>query len=296
MSDPSAARPTTGLWHRIPVVLRAIVVGLLVTEVGITAWGVVLVAVPPPLSLAVMSAFLVLYWLFFSGSMFWQATKEARRDCFRETSLAPATWKWGLVAAALFVVAMEASIFTLFRLVPFPGEQFVRPALLEGTPTPGLWAALVVASLVAGVCEETGFRGYLQRPLEKRYGPAGAVAVSTAAFAALHLNQPWALTLMPPILLAGVLLGVLAYASRSLVPGMIGHAVMDVFNFSYWWWSLTGRYDRRTVFETGVDLDFVVWAGTLVLSLALFVLAVAKLPAFRRVPDAAARGMAGAVA
>jgi hypothetical protein len=48
-------------------------------------------------------------------------------------------------------------------------------------------------------------------------------------------------------------LGLLAYSSQSLIPGMIGHAAMDVFNFSYWWWSLIGRYDRQPVFETGID-------------------------------------------
>jgi membrane protease YdiL (CAAX protease family) len=283
MSDQSTVRPYAGLWQRVPLGVRAIAVGLIVTEVGITGWAVVLVGVPPLLWPVVVPALLALYWLFFSGRLFGRASRPLRRECFRETSLAPATWKWGLAAAALFVVAMEASIFTLFRLVPFPDEQFVRPAVVRGMPAAALWAGLIAASLVAGLCEETGFRGYVQRPLEGRYGPGVAIAISTAAFAALHLNQPWAITLMPPILLAGVLLGVLAYSSGSLIPGIIGHAVMDVFNFSYWWWSLIGHYDRRTVFETGVDGDFVLWAGTLAGSLLLFWFVAGQLRAAR--PD-----------
>ncbi len=227
-------------------------------------------------------AFLVLYWLFFSGRMFWPTTMETRRANFRANPLSPALWTWGLGAAALFVVVLESSIFTLFRLIPYPAEQFVPLPMLRDAPTAWLWAAAIVASLVAGICEETGFRGYIQRPLEAHYGPAVAIAITTVAFAALHLNQPWAITLMLPILLASLMLGALAYASRSLLPGIVGHAVMDVFNFSYWWWHLIGTYDKSTVFETGVDFDFVAWAGTLAVSLTLFVLAVLKLLAVRR--------------
>ena len=272
-----SARPGTGLWSRIPLVIRAIVLGLLVAEVGITSWGILLVGTSPLVAVVAMPVLLVLYWLIFSGQVFWPATMPTRRENFRETSLSTATWMWGLGAAALFVVALESSIFTLFRLIPYPAEQFVPPAMFEGVPTAGLWAALVVASLVAGICEETGFRGYIQRPLEARYGPAAAITIATLSFAAFHLNQPWAITLMLPILLASVMLGALAYASRSLIPGIIGHAVMDVFNFSYWWWQLIGTYDRGTVFETGLDLDFAFWSGTLAISLALFALVVRKL-------------------
>jgi membrane protease YdiL (CAAX protease family) len=122
----------------------------------------------------------------------------------------------------------------------------------------------------------------MQRPLEARYGPAMAIAITTITFAAFHFNQPWVITLMPPILLASVMLGVLAYAARSLIPGMIGHAAMDVINFSYWWWSLAGHYDRKTIFDSGIDSDFVVWGSALLVSLALFLLVVRKLLMLRR--------------
>jgi membrane protease YdiL (CAAX protease family) len=282
MAAQNSARANAGLWTRIPLVIRTIIIGILVAEAGIAVWAILLLAAPPVIAVPAMLAFLVLYWLFFSGRILWPATKEARRENFRETTLATATWRWGLTAAILFVVVIEASIFTLFRLTPYPAEQFVRPKILEGIPIAGLWTGLIVASLVAGICEETGFRGYIQRPLEGRYGPALAIAITTIAFAALHLNQAWVVTLMLPIFLASIMLGVLAYAARSLIPGIIGHATMDVFNFSYWWWSLIGQYDRKTIFESGFDLDFMVWAGTLLASLALFLLIVRKLLNLRR--------------
>jgi sodium transport system permease protein len=243
---------------------------------GVTTFAALLAA-GPAVAIVGTPVLLVLYWLFFSGRVFWHETMATRRQNFRATSLSPATWMWGLAAAALFVITLEASIFTLFRLIPFPAEQFAPPPMVDGVPPAGLWIGLILASLVAAICEETAFRGYTQRPLEAGYGPVSAIGISTITFAAVHLNQPWAITLMAPIVLAGLMLGALAYAASSLIPGMIGHAVMDVFNFAYWWWSLIGRYDRRPIFETGPDLDFVVWAGALVVSVALFLLVVRKL-------------------
>ena len=58
------ARPGAGLWNRIPLVIRAILVGLLVAEVGIVVWGVLLATAPPPIALVATPALLVLYWLF----------------------------------------------------------------------------------------------------------------------------------------------------------------------------------------------------------------------------------------
>jgi hypothetical protein len=140
-----------------------------------------------------------------------------------------------------------------------------------------LWPYVIVASLVAGICEETGFRGYMQRPLEARYGPATAIVLTTVVFMLAHVHQAWVTALFVPGVIASVMLGVLAYASRSLIPSMIGHAVMDIFNFGYWWWQLLGHYNRRPIFETGVDLDFIVWAGTFAISLSLFILVIRKL-------------------
>ena len=281
MPDESSAPESTGLWNRVPLVVRVTVVGLLVMGVGVQTWGVLaavaLRLAQPLIPLVAMPVVLVVYWLFFSGKTFWRATKAARSESFRETSLSQATWGWGLAGAALFVVAFQSSVFTLFRLVPYPPQQFAPPAELAMIPAVLLWPYVIVASLVAGICEETGFRGYMQRPLEARYGPATAIALTSLVFMLAHLNQAWVTALFVPGVMASVMLGVLAYASRSLIPSMIGHAVMDVFNFGYWWWQLLGHYNRRPVFETGIDLDFILWAGTLAISLSLFILVIRKL-------------------
>jgi membrane protease YdiL (CAAX protease family) len=281
MSTQPSVAPPAGLWKRVPLVVRALIVGLVVMGLGVQIWNALVLGAlryeQPLVPLLTMPLILVVYWLFCSGSLFWSATKQSRRERFRANSLSRATWMWGLAGAGLFVVAFHASVFTLFRLVPYPAEQFAAPAALTKIPANLLWPYVIMASIVAGVCEETGFRGYMQQPLERRYGPIPAIALTTIGFVAVHLNQAWIGALLLPAIVASVMLGALAYASRSLIPSMIGHAVMDVFNFGYWWWHLLGDYNRRPIFESGFDLNFAAWAGTLVISLGLFVLVVRKL-------------------
>jgi membrane protease YdiL (CAAX protease family) len=275
------------LWQRVPLVIRAVVIGVLVMVVGVQAWNVVgmfaLRTGQPAILVLAGPVILVVYWLFFSGARlgrgagFWPATQETRRKNFRETSLSPARWGWGLAGALLFVVVFQSSVFTLFRLFPYPAAQFTPPEYVAEIPPVFRWYAIVLASLVAGICEETGFRGYMQRPLEERYGAVPAIAITTLSFVGMHFDQAWIGALCAPAILASVILGILAYASRSLIPSMIGHAVMDVFNFGYWWWQLLGHYDQRPIFETGIDADFVAWASTLVISLSVFPLVIREL-------------------
>lgn len=285
MAQSSSHR--AGLWQRVPLAIRAVVIGVLVMAVGVQTWNAVamfaLRAGQPAVPLVAGPLILAVYWLFFSGARLgpgagiWPAAREARRENFRETSLSPARWGWGLAGALLFVVVFHSSVFTLFRLFPYPAAQFTPPPYVAEIPPVFRWPYVVLASLVAGICEETGFRGYMQRPLEARYGPVPAIAVTTLFFVGIHFDQAWIAALCGPAILASVILCVLAYASRSLIPSMIGHAVMDVFNFGYWWWQLLGHYDKRPIFETGLDANFVAWATTLAISLSLFPLVVRKL-------------------
>jgi membrane protease YdiL (CAAX protease family) len=287
MPGNSLAVPHTGPWNRTPVVIRAVLAGILVMVVGVQAWnGMAMLGLQtgyPWIALVAGPVLLIVYWIFFSGTAIWgrvtiwPATREARRQNFRETSLSPARWGWGLAGALLFVVAFQSSVFTLFRLFPYPAAQFTPPEYVAQIPPALLWSFAVLASLVAGICEETGFRGYMQRPLEARYGVVPAIAITTLFFVGIHFNKAWIGALCAPAILASVLLGVLAYASRSLIPSMIGHAVMDVFNFGYWWWQLLGHYNKRPIFETGVDADFVAWASTFLISLGLFPLVARQL-------------------
>lgn len=144
------------------------------------------------------------------------------------------------------------------------------------------WVGVVVSAVSAAICEETGFRGYMQQPIERRHGAAMAILVSSVLFTLVHLTKGWALAGMVPIVLgAGVLLGLIAWASGSLVPGMIGHAVMDTGLFAYWWTDTAGTFSEQPLSSTGVDSAFATACGVFVVSLAGVLVAISRLRRLR---------------
>src|ERR1700730_2441820 len=83
-----------------------------------------------------------------------------------------------------------------------------------------VWIAF---SVTAGICEETIFRGYLQRQFMDltRSAPAG-ILLSAATFGAAHAYQGFRMVIL--ICLYGAMFGILAYWRGSVRPGMIAHA------------------------------------------------------------------------
>jgi membrane protease YdiL (CAAX protease family) len=263
-------------WQRMPLLIQAIVTGVLVAEIGITMWMASLILVPGIWPLVIMGGVLWAFCTYFSGSWWPKATAESRRDCFRALKLPRAGWAWSMVAAMLFVVVAQSSFVLTFRIVELPAELFNQGLGFDDIPLWAAWVFIVMSALVAGICEEIGFRGYMQVPLEKRYGPGIAIAITSLMFTVLHLNQAWAPLLLLHIFALGALLGILAYAAGSLIPSIIAHVVMDVFNFAYWWSDVAGRFEMQTLAETGVDLHFTGWSLVLAASIALLFSAVRK--------------------
>jgi membrane protease YdiL (CAAX protease family) len=206
-------------------------------------------------------------------------TKPARATAFRRGRLSPTQWFWGVIAALFFAATIHASIVLLFRFVSFPMAAFRHGYDVSFIPTQPLrWLAVVVSATSAGICEETGFRGYMQRPIEQRYGPPVAILISSLFFIALHLTKAWATPGMVPIVFgAGVLLGLLAWSSRSLIPGMIGHVVMDIGLFAYWWTGIAGDFTARTITDTGVDRPFVIACAAFTIALFTLLFAISRL-------------------
>jgi membrane protease YdiL (CAAX protease family) len=265
-------------WNKIPLIIRSVFTGFVVSSVGIAIWSLLLPTIAPPWSIFPMVIALWAYLKFFSGSWGSKKSMETRRIRFRATKLRSITWRWGLVAAILFVVIVQASFVITFRLMTFPAERFTADyKILDRMPLWIAWVALIMGSVVAGICEETGFRGYMQQPLEKKYGPGVAIIITSFIFMLVHLSHSWALPILPHIFFASVLLGILAYKSGSLIPGIIGHSILDIFDYSVWWSDITGGFQKQTIFKTGIDLHFVVWCLVLLLALFIFFRSVRRL-------------------
>jgi len=122
-------------------------------------------------------------------------------------SLLPASL--GFLAAALLaeVIPPDNSVATLF----------------EGM-TPG-WAVpfVLFISLAPGLMEELLFRGYLQTRLLQRWKPGFAILVSSSLFALFHIT-PHSMALA---FIAGLFLGVLAWRTGSIWPGVLCHAFIN---------------------------------------------------------------------
>jgi membrane protease YdiL (CAAX protease family) len=267
-----------GLWMKLPFWLRAIVSGLLIGLVAANVWPVLLITLGVALGAAVEILFLMLYLWWASGGGPARSSQASRASSFRRSSLTGRQWLWALIAAVFFTVTVHAAVVLLFRFVPFPLAAFRRGYDLSLVPTvPLKWLVVMVSAMSAGICEETGFRGYMQRPLETRYSPRAAILISAFFFTIVHLNKGWELAGMVLItFMGGILLGLIAWSSGSLIPGMIGHVLMDIGLFAYWWTGLAGTFMARPISETGVDGSFLLTCAALAVSLSTVLLAIRK--------------------
>jgi len=271
------------LWSRVPVIVRAVINGILVGLIAANVWPLLLIKLGAPVASAAEVVFLAVYMWWASGGGPPARFKVVRADYFRSVRLTGAQWVWGVIAALAFAATVHAAIVLLFRFVPFPAEAFHKGYDFSFIPSRSLqWLAVVVSALSAGVCEETGFRGYMQRPIENRHGPFVAILVSSLFFMALHLNKDWALVGMVPIVFgAGVLLGVLARASGTLLFCMLGHWIMDIGLFAYWWTQIAGTFAQRPIAETGMDQMFYAECGVFAAVLIVMLIATARLRRLR---------------
>src|SRR6185369_5023685 len=113
-------------WSRAPVVVRAVLAGLLIALLAANVWPLLLFNLPVPVAAAAELIFLSLYVLWASGRGYPRSNRIARRAAFRTNPLSLARMAWGLGAAACFAIAVHTAIVVLFRLVPFPRDVFRR--------------------------------------------------------------------------------------------------------------------------------------------------------------------------
>ncbi len=127
-----------------------------------------------------------------------------------------------MMLATLFFGMVGGIIVDLLFPGPHATMQMFAAIAHSGT---GAIAVLNIAliSLVPGFVEESLFRGYVQRRLLERWTPFAAVAVSSLFFCAAHYDPVHIIAVVP----GGVWLGVIAWRSGAVWPGMLCHAAMN---------------------------------------------------------------------
>jgi membrane protease YdiL (CAAX protease family) len=256
-------------WGRLPVLLRAVVGGLFVffvLQTGSTLIFLANLSVSPsiPWMVPVGLAYLWVMFRFFDGRWGFRSTATARRESMRARRLDRTEWSAALGAALPVMIFFIAVTMIYYRLVTVPSEELPMPDM----PWWSTYAVLLMISVVAGVSEEAGFRGYMQAPLEKRYGPVVAIVVASAFFWLAHLNHANGVPRVGALFVMGASLGVLAWCARSIYPAIIAHATADTIVFMG---SVSGVgpdyiWEPVPLQDSGIDGFFWVVIGAVVVS------------------------------
>ncbi len=171
-------------------------------------------------------------WLFgvFEGLMVlfvWAFTVKKHRVGWRALGLRPPQARWSfalpwvallgsLLFTGLYAAIVDALNIEALEPPPVPGDS-----LGEGA-TRVLNSVVIVAW--GPFAEELFFRGFALPAFAARAGNAWGVIISSAIFAAAHLQ----LGALIPIFITGLLLGWLYLATRSLWPPFIAHALQNL--------------------------------------------------------------------
>ena len=275
------------------VIARAALSGVAVLLAGSLPWGFLLApanlrfGVTIPWAILPMAAYLWAYWTFIRGDWGPSDTAASRRLNLRANALSGTAWGMSLIAGMLGFAALFAFLAVMARLVSLPASAGIPTP--ENMPPITAFLLLTMASIVAGVTEESAFRGYMQGPIERRYGLLPAILVNGIAFGLLHFpNHPGDVLLMLPYYIAvSAVYGGLTWAANSILPALVMHSGGDVWSLGRLW--LTGRPEWQLssapaplVRDTGIDAGLLVAGAALV---ALTVLTIWTYASLRRLSN-----------
>jgi membrane protease YdiL (CAAX protease family) len=127
----------------------------------------------------------------------------------------------------------------------------INAEIFTSYSTPELVWLVIVVCVTPAVCEETLFRGYVQRTMERTIGAKAVITVGII-FGLYHMQPLNLITLS----LLGMLLGYFSYRSKSLFPSMAAHFTNNCIAV----FAMYRTADDRPVFD--------VFSGELTLPLA----------------------------
>ena len=167
---------------------------------------------------------IISYPMMFIPPMLYASANSRRNDMF-ETGYALDSNNFGKLGGfRLALVAVATTIAAAFVVEPITALlpkmpqwlENVMNQMMEGSP---LWATLLSVSVFAPLFEEWLCRGLVLRGLLRKMSPTGAICISAAFFAVLHMN-PWQAI---PAFALGLLFGLVYYKTGSLKLTMLMH-------------------------------------------------------------------------
>jgi membrane protease YdiL (CAAX protease family) len=238
---------------------------------GLGAWNL-RVGTLVPWAIVPMAIYLWVYFSFIGGR--WGGPNaEVRRRNLLANRLSRSVWRAAVAAGLLGFGAILALLAVVARLIHLPPGAPIRTP--PGMPVATMGVLLAMQSVVAGISEESAFRGYMQSIIGRRYGVTAAIVISGVLFGVLHFpNHPGDVVLMLPYYVAvSAVYGGLTWAANSILPALVLHVGGDIAVLMRWW--LTGRpewqiglVDPPLVWDSGVDVPFVLAALVAVILIA----------------------------
>lgn len=269
--------------------LQAVGVGVLVLLAGTIPRNVLFAAnlryypnVPWAVPLTVL--YLWFFWRYLGGVGPPDSTAGERRMALRAHRVSANVWSWALLAGGLGIVALVLALRVLNRLVVLPAQSLPD---LSHVPAVTVISLLLMAAPVAGVVEEAAFRGYMQRPIERRHGPTVAILITGTMFAIVHMD--FTPILWPYYVAVAAIYGAATYLTQSILPAIALHTGGNLYsNFDLWkhgkaeWQASPER--RALIWEAGADESFWITTAAFVLVTALSVWAYRMLARVAKAP------------
>jgi membrane protease YdiL (CAAX protease family) len=250
-------------------VIEAVIVGIVVMLAGTLPRNALFAAnlrlfPSVPWAVPLIAVYLWFFWRYLDGNGPPPSTAEERHASLRARPLTPNVWTHALLAGGLAIVALVLALRLANRLVVLPDQQL--PAMTN-VPRLTVIALLLAAAPVAGIVEEASFRGYMQGPIERRYGLFVAILLTGTMFAVAHLD--FTLILWPYYVAVAAIYGSITYLTNSILPAVVLHTAGNIFsNLDLWlhghaeWQAAAGT--ATPIWDTGVDSSF--WTSTVLLA------------------------------
>ena len=235
-----------------------------------------------PWAVPVMIAVLWACWQYLDGQGWPRSTAIERRSHLRANQMPAAVFAWAVTAGVTSIVAL-AGWWKLIAQV----EHISGGLLPDVSKYPALTVALLVAmgSIVSPFFEQAGFWGYCQTKLEREFSAPTAILITALLFGLLP-HPPTHVLLWPKLILfflAGLTFSLMAYLTRSILPGLAVHVFSLLAFFTVVFRADTGQVRSNALLWIHGS-QMIIFA---ILSIAAF-LRVRRLtePARRRTTDA----------
>jgi membrane protease YdiL (CAAX protease family) len=131
--------------------------------------------------------------------------------------------KLGWLIVPIGALALSQAVDAAFEVTGFGRGDVLEGLLktLSGARGTTLALAVLIVGALSATCEELFFRGYLQRRLVARFGPAAGILVASFLFGLAHFDWHHSLFAFA----FGLFIGVAAWAADSTWPAIVAHVV-----------------------------------------------------------------------